>query len=340
MRILAGDIGGTKTILAVVEVESSRVRVHTAKTYASAEHADFTDVARDFLQTAVSTGLGSGVDAACIGVAGPVVGGTARVTKLPWRLDEAQLQTAFELRHVRLVNDFVAQAYGILALGPQDLLCLRHGEADPAGPIGILGAGTGLGEAVLLRDQGRVVVLPSEGGHADFAPRSEIEVELWRWMATRYGHVSYDRVLSGPGIADLYRFLRDKGSVRESVAMRAAPADAADLAPLVTRFAEEHADPLAGAALDLFAGIYGAEAGNLALRAVATGGIYIGGGIARRIVQRLQASEFGRAFTDKGRLSSLVERIPVHVILNPSVGLLGAAVAGEMLLGPDSDPSR
>lgn len=321
MRVLAGDVGGTKTLMAVTEVDGSRVQVLYEGLFASGEYASFTTLAREFLSTVPAGDIPAG-----IGVAGPVVGGRAVVTKLPWNLDETELARDLGVSRLRLVNDFAAIARGVEALRPEDLAEIHPGRADPDGPFGVLGAGTGLGEAFAVKVNGRRVVISSEGGHTDFAPRDEIQIDLLRYLIGKYGRVSYDRILSGPGLADLYRFLRNRGHAPESEELRQAIAEATDLAPVITRFAAERADPLCVGTIDLFCAVYGAEAGNVALKVVATGGVYLAGGIAPRILDRLRASSFVAAYEDKGRLVPVVRSIPVRVILNPRVGLLGAAL--------------
>jgi glucokinase len=249
------------------------------------------------------------------------------VTKLPWALAATELEKDLGLRRVRLINDFVAIAYGIEALGPEDLETLNPGEPAPEGSIVVIGAGTGLGESIAVWVAGSRVAVPSEGGHTDFAPRNDLEIDFLRWMRAKYGHVSYDRVVSGPGLARIYAFARETGLGIESEELHVALEKAEDPAPVIHRFAEEKADPLAEATLDLFVSIYGAEAGNLALKAMATGGVYVAGGIAPRMVARLKKGEFRRSFLDKGRLTKVVEAMPVFVVMTPKVGLLGAAIA-------------
>jgi len=330
MRVLAGDIGGTKTSLAIADVEPGRVAVRCEATYASAEHADFAPLVRGFLERAGTAH--DGIEAAGFGVAGPVVGGRARVTKLPWTIDAARLVRDLRIARVRLVNDFEALAHALSMLGPADLAPIKPGRRDPEGPIALLGAGTGLGEAIVLRAPGFRVV-PGEGGHADFAPRDDVEVELWRWMAARHGHVSWDRVLSGPGLGEIYAFLRDTRRGTESAALRDKLAAARDAAPVVTTGARD-GDPLCGAAVRMFVAAYGAEAGNLALRAVATGGVVLGGGIAPRLLDELRSEPFRAAFAAKGRLAGFLEDVAVDVIVHPNAGLVGAAAAA--LAGGDA----
>jgi glucokinase len=322
MRVLAGDIGGTKTLLAIVDVEGCHVRIIAEKRYPSSDYDDLASMVRDFLAEVHNMPTH-----ACFGVAGPVVGGRSKVTKLPWVITETEIQEELGLHRVRLINDFVAVAYGIEALGPSDVEVLISAKPDPSGNIVVIGAGTGLGEAIVVQTPKQHIIVASEGGHADFAARNDLEIAFLRWMIDKYGRVSNDRVVSGPGIGDIYRFLRDSGRETETDALRRAIDEAGDPAPVLQRFADEENDPLSNATLDFFVSIYGAEAGNLALTAVATGGVYIAGGIAPRMIGRLKSGIFQEAFESKGRQASLVVSIPVSVVMNPKVGLLGAALA-------------
>jgi glucokinase len=326
MRVISGDIGGTKTILAVADVDEARVHVIEERRFASRDFVDFTPLIQEFL-----SGVKEKPPCACFGVAGPVVEGRSEVTKLPWVLAENELERSLGLHRVRLINDFVAVAYGIEALRPEDLETLNAADPVPGGTVAVLGAGTGLGESIVMQTGGKRLVVASEGGHTDFAPRNDVEIEFLRWMMARYGHVSYDRVLSGPGIADIYTFFRDTGKEKESNELRRALAEADDPKPVIHRFANEKNDALCEATLTLFVSVYGAEAGNLALKAVATGGVYVAGGIAPRMIERLKRGEFQHAYEDKGRTADIVRAIPVYAVMNPKVGLLGAASAAAEL---------
>lgn len=325
VRILAGDIGGTKTLLAILNKGPEGWRTLHERLVNSRDIKIFTDALEEFVKEA-------GVDAgaAAFGVPGPVVGRRAQGTNLPWPVDGDDVARRLRLGRVVVINDFAAQALGILELGPEDLAPLdpRADAPDPTAPIAVIGAGTGLGEAFLLTIGGRPRAFGTEGGHADFAPRTDDEVALHHHLRARFGHVSTERVLSGEGLANVYAFLRDGGRFAESPRVRSALAAAADPAPEISRAALEEEDPLASAALDLFVGVYGAEAGNMALRLLARGGVYVTGGIAAKILPRLRAGGFLAAFRDKGRLSDLVRRLPVTVVLNPRAGLLGAAAEG------------
>jgi glucokinase len=322
MKVLGGDIGGTKTILAFAEVDGNRVRLLEEQRFPSREFSSFSALAREFVPAPLAEPL-----PACFGVAGPVLEGRSRVTKLPWVLEERELERELGLPRVRLINDFAAITRGIEALDRDHLEPLTPGEPDPEGPIAVLGAGTGLGEAFLIRSGGKRTVIPSEGGHVDFAPRNDLEIDFLRYMLQKYRRVSYDRVVSGHGLAEIYRFFRDSGRETESEELAQAIAAEGDPAPVLTRFASERGDRLAVAAVELFAAIYGAEAGNLALKVLARGGVYLAGGITVHILDRLKGEGFRRAYSEKGRLSPVVAAIPAFAILDPKVGLLGAALA-------------
>jgi glucokinase len=258
-----------------------------------------------------------------VGIAGPVVDGRAVTTNLPWVVDERRLAAAIPAPRVRLLNDLEATAHGIWALGEDELVSLQSG-ALRRGNLAVIAAGTGLGEAIVVIDGGRRTVIATEGGHADFGPRGELEEDLLRYLRKEFGGVSYERVLSGPGLVNVYRFLRDTGVAAES-SQTAELMAAGDPAAVITKLGMDGADRLCAMALGVFVSVYGAEAGNLALKALAVGGVIVAGGIAPRILPALRAGSFVAAFRDKGRLSSLMETIPVLVVLNPKTALLGAA---------------
>lgn len=267
---------------------------------------------------------------ACFGVAGPVIQEKSTVTNLPWELDESKLGEALQVPRVKLLNDLEATAYGVLHLEPADFSVLQPG-VKRKGNIAVIAAGTGLGEAILYWDGERHHPLSSEGGHADFAPRTDHEIELLTYLRREFGHVSYERLLSGPGLFNIYRFLRDSGFAPEpdwlrSRLMQGDPADVISQIGL----AREHV--LCARALDLFASVYGAEAGNLALKAFAVGGVYVGGGIAPKILPKLQDGTFLHAFCDKGRFAELMQTIEITVSLNPRAPLIGAAHYALMLV--------
>jgi glucokinase len=323
--LLAGDIGGTKTSLAIYSPERGPRAPLAEATFPSAAYPSLEALLREF--------LASGhwhPRQAVFGVAGPVVAGQASITNLPWVMEEAQLQAAFGLASVRLLNDLAAIAQAVPWLGPDDLHTLNRGLKEPGGAIAVIAPGTGLGESFLIWDGMRYHAQASEGGHTDFAPVTPLEVELLRYLMGRYDHVSYERVCSGIGLPNIYAFLKDSGYAPEPDWMAAQLAGAADPTPVIVQAALDSARPceLCTATLGTFVSILGTEAGNVALKVMATGGVYLGGGIPPRILPALHDRRFMQAFQNKGRMAPLLARIPVHVILNPQVALLGAAYHG------------
>lgn len=302
--ILAGDIGGTKTHLALFTDEGAGP-VELA-TYASSER-DLVDMVQHFLAQNPAEVLH-----ACLGVAGPVRNGRGRVTNLAWSVDADRIAGLLGLPAVDVINDLEANAHGIAVLEPDDFAVLNEGDPDAHGNAAVISAGTGLGEAGLYWDGEQHRPFASEGGHADFAPRNEVERDIYRFLAAEVGHVSYERVCSGMGLANIYRFLGGPAT------------NAGDICAAALAGTDERA----ASALDLMVSIYGAEAGNLALTVMATGGVYLGGGIAPKILPKLADGTFMRAFKAKGRFSELLERVPVRVILNDKAALLGAARRG------------
>lgn len=331
MRILAGDIGGTKTLLQIAECDASRCRGVREQRFDSGAHASLASIIRDFLLSEKDRV----VEAACLGIAGPVKptdsGQHVKVTNLPWEIDSRALAREFGFSDVRLINDFQAVGYGIEALDANDLVVLQRGEAVPRGPRAVIGAGTGLGQGILVWGRDHYEPIATEGGHASFGPADELQIELARYLLENCGRASYERVLSGPGLARLYAFLKARGETPEALAVAQAMRDD-DPAAAITRAALEQNDALANRALDLFIDIYGAQAGNLALTAGATGGVYIAGGIAPKILSRCTDGRFMRAFCNKGKMTPYVTAIPVQVVTNPQVGLLGAALAASRLI--------
>lgn len=319
--ILAGDIGGTKTVLALFEPRSSGVRQIREAVVHSGDYRSFDDVVAEFL--GAETGA---LRAACFGVAGPVIDGHAQITNLPWVLDEGALATATKAPRVKLLNDLEATAYGVLFLRDDERSVVNAGAAaGRTGNIAVIAAGTGLGEALLYRDGTHYHPIASEGGHTDFAPRTDEEIELLRYLRVRFnGHVSYERVLSGPGIYNIYCFLRDTHYAPEP-AWLAEKLTGDDPSPTIAESGLAGSAPLCVKTLDMFSGIYGAEAGNLALKCLALGGVFVAGGIAPKILPVLQNGSFMRGFIDKGRFAALAQRLPVDVAFNPRTALLGAA---------------
>jgi glucokinase len=320
--ILAGDIGGTKTVLALFEQAGNELRQLRDATFVSREHRSLEDLLSQFLQEEPSAALQAG----CLGVAGPVIEGKCRTTNLPWTLEETALARAIGAPRVKLLNDLEAAAYGMLYLQPEEFSILNPGvQAQHRGNIAVIAAGTGLGEAMLYWDGVQHYPIASEGGHSDFAPRTDQEIELLRYLRAKLGgRVSYERVLSGPGFYDIYLFLRDSGYAVEPPWL-AERLKSGDPNATITQIGLAGEEPLCVATLELFCSIYGAEAGNLALKYLAVGGVFVGGGIAPKILPALQRGSFMRSFTDKGRFSDLLKNIEVSVALNPRAPLLGAA---------------
>lgn len=317
--ILAGDIGGTKTNLALFD-PSVPAAPRDFKSFSSTSAPGLEKIIADYL-----SGRNVRLRAASFGIAGPVIGQVCEATNLPWMVRAGALSAALGNIPVHLDNDLVSTALGIGVLPASDLLEIQAGAPDPSGNRAVIAAGTGLGEAVICNDGGRWIPFGTEGGHVDFAPRSELEIELLKWLMKKFGgHVSFERVLSGPGQVNIYDFLRERSGEPEPADLKAACASG-ELASAVTRAALEGRDEVASQALDLFVDIYGSTAGNLALKSLATGGLYLGGGIAPKIRARLTDGRFLRAFHDKGRFAALMKKIPVRVILNDKTALLGAA---------------
>lgn len=304
MRLLAGDVGGTKTLLRCVESDGT---ISAERRYESAEWPAFDALVRDFVRDAGS------IDAACFAVAGPVVDGRAEVTNVGWEIEERALGRDFSIAHVRLINDFYAVALGVPLLSGDDLLPLKAGTRDRSAPMAILGAGTGLGEAVVVNAHD---VIPSEGGHSDFAPQDEEQAQLFLELRRRYGHVSWERVVSGMGLTNIFMFLGGD---------ELPPAEVAELA--------ERGDRRAVHTFEIFVDAYGAEAGNLALKVLARGGVYLAGGIAAKNVARFTDGRFVEAFLRKGRFRPLLETIPVDLITNEKVGLIGAVEGARRAAG-------
>ena len=317
--ILAGDVGGTKTALALFELRDGAPALAREADLPSRRFPTFEDAVERFLADVPR----AAVEAACFGVAGPVVNGRCVTTNLPWQLDETTLAARIRARRVRLLNDLVATGYGVLALPPTALEPLQRGGARQGNMV-LIAAGTGLGEALLVWDGQRHLVVASEGGHVDFAPRTDLEMELLRFLRKELGRVSYERVLSGPGLYNVYRFLRETGGLPEPSWLEDQIATG-DPSAVVSEVGLAGGHPLCVQALDLFVSIYGAEAGNLALKALAVGGVFVGGGIAPKIRAKLADGTFLTAFGDKGRFAELMASIPVSLMLEPRAALLGAA---------------
>ena len=321
--LLAGDIGGTKTNLAVYSPEAGLRKPLVQATFPSAMYPSLEALVRTFL-----TQIHLPVDRASFGVAGPVIAGQATITNLPWVMDEQELAATLNLSSVHLLNDLEAVAHAIAFLQPAEIQTLSQGQPVAGGNIAVIAPGTGLGEAFLTWDGSKYRTHTSEGGHSDFAPTNELEIELLRYLLKRFDHVSYERVCSGKGIPNIYAYLRDSGHADESALLKEQLATAEDLTPIIVNAALNASSELCVDTLNTFVSILGSEAGNMALKVIATGGIYLGGGIPPRILSFLEHERFMHAFRDKGRFVKLLNDMPVHVILNPAVALLGAASHG------------
>jgi glucokinase len=322
--LLAGDIGGTKTNLAAFSRETGLVPQYQA-TYKSAKYPSLKAVVAEFLSDTKAS-----IDRAVFGVAGPVVDGQTNTTNLPWTIAEDALREALDLQEVKLLNDLEATAYGIPHLESQDLYLLNDASevSEQAGTKAVVAPGTGLGEAVLFYQQGHYHVIPSEGGHTDFGPTNLFQIELLRDLLGKFNHVSYERICSGMGLPLIYQYLKENRYAPELPQVAKDLRKADDATPVIVGNAMSGECELCLAALDTFVSILGAEAGNLALKVMAIGGIYLGGGIPPRILSKLKDGTFMAAFVHKGRFADMLARIPVYVILKPRTALLGAGAYG------------
>jgi glucokinase len=350
--ILAGDIGGTKTHLALFDWTTERVDPVRLETFHSADYRSLDEMLAEFLvppqpptpiddlkqvkdegeesrpESKVNEAVT--INAACFGVAGPVIQNLSHTTNLPWVVDGAALAKRFEIPHVRLLNDLEATAHGIMFLRTDELVTLNAGTPpQQKQAIALIAAGTGLGESILFWDGTRYRPMPSEGGHADFAPNSDNEIELLRHVRSQYLHVSYERVLSGPGLHAIYEYVRD--TKKNEPTWLAEKIKAGDPAAEIAEAGLKGQAEIAKQALDLFVSIYGAEAGNLTLKAMAINGVYLGGGIAPKLLAKLKDGTFMKAFTNKGRYKRLMANIPVHVVMNQYTGLIGSASTAAQL---------
>ncbi len=355
--LLAGDTGGTKTILRLVEVspdfELNTFELNTIyeERYPSQDFPDLVPIVKLFLtEAAKSTAQKVTPEKACFAIAGPVTNNTAKLTNLAWFLDVERLQEDLGIARVSLINDFAAVGYGILGLKPEDISTLQVGKPNPEAPIGIIGAGTGLGQGFLIKQGDTYQVFASEGGHSDFAPRTELEFQLLKYLMDKHDiqRVSVERVVSGLGIVAIYQFLRDR---RSRVADHKMQRESPDIAQVIRSWEEqvgkkeknvdpgaaigtaalEKRDRISEQTMQIFVEAYGAEAGNLALKLLPYGGLYIAGGIAPKILPLLQEGSFLLNLTQKGRMQKILTEIPVHIILNSQVGLIGAAISAARL---------
>jgi glucokinase len=320
MMVLAGDIGGTKTRLAVFDVHGTRLETLTERSYPSGSYSGLEDIVQDFLG-----GTSADCRQACFGIAGPVQRGRAQATNLPWIVEEQAIAALFGFERVALINDLEANAWGIGALGENDFCIINGGSPDAEGNACIISAGTGLGEAGLYWDGQRHWPFACEGGHATFSPSSDLEIALLEYLRERFGHASWERVVSGMGIVNVHDFLRTHRGV-PTPSWLGEEMSAGDPAAAISRAAMDDRDSLCAEALDLFIHLYGVEAGNHALKIMATGGVYLGGGVAPKNLERFNGPLFMQGFLDKGRMQPLLEAMPVKIILNDRTALYGPAL--------------
>ncbi len=318
--ILAGEIGATRTRLAAFDKEGSRLKVVVEKTYQSQEHGSLSEIIAAFIQAE-----GIAVHSACLGVAGPVRRGRSKISNLPWVIDSRDLAKQLKLDSVGMINDLEAYAYGIDGLDSKDFVTLNAGSEDAEGNRAVISARTGLGVAGLYWDGYRHHPFACEGGHSDFAPRNALEMELLAYLQKKYGRISYERLLSGPGIKNIYDFLRDARKADEPQWLKDQIGAAPDPPAVISQLALEGKAAICDQTLSIFVSIYGAETGNCALNFLSTGGIFIGGSVAAKIVPKMKDPIFMESFLDKGRMESLLKEIPVTIVLNDDSGIIGAA---------------
>jgi glucokinase len=320
--ILAGDVGGTKVHLALYDFINGKLEYSRDERFPAKDYTGLEEIVKEFLGAFTVT-------AACFGVPGPVRDGRLRLTNLPWTLDSRELAVSLGINHVFLINDLEANGYGVAELSPDQIFTLSEGDASQIGNRALIAAGTGLGEGMLIWNGHSHVPYPSEGGHTDFAPRNEDEIDLLRFLKQKYsGRISQERIVSGPGLTNIYDFLREVRGIDEPVWLAERLA-AEDPNAVITELALAAKSEICEKALDMFVSAYGAETGNLALKILSVGGVYVGGGIAPRILEKLKDGRFMKAFTDKGRLSQLLINMPVRIILESRAALLGAAAYAE-----------
>lgn len=328
--ILAGDVGGTKCNLAFYSFNEGIPEVCLEKSYPSGDYPGLEAVCAAFLEDSSRLLENSEprVKAACFGIAGPVVDQHVSTTNLPWDISAPSLSRTLEIKRVSLINDLEATGYGVLNLDEANFLTLNQGKPDPGGQAALIAAGTGLGEGFFAPCKGELVPFPSEGGHSSFSPCSRLEIALLEYLMDKYGHVSSERVLSGPGLLNIYSFLRDTKSAREPHSLAEDLEEADDPSALISSRALKGSPEIAVQALETFTAIYGSAAANLALKVKATGGVFVGGGIAPKIVPFMEKGTFMESFLSKGRMRRLLEEMPVRIVLDPKAALLGAACYG------------
>ena len=318
--ILAGEIGATRTRLAAFQKEGSRLQLVVEKSYLSQEHGSLSEIIAAFIKAE-----GIAAHSACFGVAGPVRRGRSKISNLPWVIDARDLAKQLQLDVVGMINDLEAYAYGIDGLDSKDFVTLNEGSEDAEGNRAVISARTGLGVAGLYWDGFRHHPFACEGGHSDFAPRNTLEMELLAYLQKKYGRISCERLLSGPGIKNIYDFLRDTQKAEEPQWLKDQIAAATDAPALISQLAQEGKAAICDQAMTIFVSIYGAETGNVALNFLSTGGIFIGGSVAAKNVSKMKDPIFMESFLDKGRMVDLLKEIPVTIVLNDDSGLIGAA---------------
>jgi glucokinase len=323
--ILAGDVGGTKTNLGLFLKGKERPVPKVIETFSSQEAPDLEHIIRQFFEIHPVP-----VTHACFGIAGPVVNGKSKTTNLPWNISENRIKKQFNFHHIKLINDLTATAMAIPLLNKDELFPLNQAGSIKNQNLALIAPGTGLGKAMLIFQNGRFLPVPSEGGHADFAPNNEAEMKLWRYLHQHYGHVSIERVVSGSGLVNIYNWLKDSGCLNEPDWLKQKLKEM-DPAKTITEAALASKDPGCVEALNMFVSIFGAAAGNLALTGITTGGVYLGGGIPPKILSKLKEDIFMEAFTNKGRFKGFLEKIPVKVVLNDKAALIGAAYCAMMV---------
>lgn len=338
--LLTGDIGGTKTILQLVQTSGETRETLYEKRYTSRDFPDLVPMVQQFLAEA---GSGEKPQKACFAIAGPVVNNSVKLTNLTWSLDAKRLEQELNISPISLINDFAAVGYGVLGLGEKDLHTLQPGKPQSDAPIAVIGAGTGLGQGFLIHQGNNYRVFGSEGGHTDYAPRTELEFQLLKYLLDKHDiqRVSVERVVSGQGIVAIYEFLRDRHTASESPEIAEVvkaweqqagrSLKSVDPAAAISKAATSKSDRLSEQTMQIFIESYGAEAGNLALKLLPYGGLYVAGGIAAKNLDLIKEGSFLRSFSSKGRMRVILEDVPVHIVLNPQVGLIGAAIAADRL---------
>ena len=330
--ILAGDVGGTKVHLALYRFQQGVLQHVREQKFAATHYPDLQSVVREFLNPKDGLNGQEEITAACFGVPGPASNNVIHLTNLPWTLDSHQLSRDLGIGHLFLINDLEANGYGIAELSPEQILVLSEGDSSQVGNRALIAAGTGLGEGFLVWDGRSHMPMASEGGHTDFGPRNDLEIELLQYLRADSeigSHVSWERICSGIGLKNIYTFLRDEKKMEESPELRQRMQTTEDPNSVIGELGESGENELCSKTLDIFVSAYGAEAGNLALKVLAHGGVYIGGGIAPKILKKMQSGTFMEAFCDKGRMHDLVAQMPVRIILESRAALMGAAAYAE-----------